>query len=579
MAQTTGHGRLQRGGAAGHPMLIGVFIGRAPGPVPGAGGGAVSEQDASPFAAREPKQKETPAAKEQLPAGTARSGPPAGLPQAAAKPAEPKEPKEEAKPRFDFYRSCRASKSRPTHRDTKRAGPREVTYLQAGAFQKSSDADNLKARLALAGLEAQIQTATLSDNSVWHRVRLGPYATAPELDRARAVLRENKIEPSVIKLTSREPKSLNNGESMRFLQTLRFVLSRTARGGGWRCARAACRSRTRNTSSSTRRRSRPTAKKIEVIEFFSYACPHCADFEPALQDWLKRKPKDVDYKAVPMVFRDNWKPPAKLYYTLETMGAAGQVSRQGLSTPSTRKSKQLFDDQAIVKWAGQAGASTPTSSTRSTTPSASTPRCNAPWRWAAPTACSSRPRIAVNGKYYTGPSMVTGPAGGVDLPALLRRGGPAHRHGAQGCRRSGSRQAEGLSPATRMNLQRRRLGLLTAALLLPWQAAALDLMEEVDYRVIPQQPLADPARIEVVEFFYYGCRWCNEFEPYVRRVAATQARRCRLPPAAGDPQHALDRADQGVLRARGRGRAPTPAWAAVSRLSPRRAQSRRREPC
>ncbi len=68
-----------------------------------------------------------------------------------------------------------------------------------------------------------------------------------------------------------------------------------------------------------------------------------------------------------------------------------------------------------------------------------------------------------------------------------------------------------------MNLQRRRLGLLTAALLLPWPVAALDLMEEVDYRVIPQQPLADPARIEVVEFFYYGCRWCSEAEPYVRQ--------------------------------------------------------------
>jgi thiol:disulfide interchange protein DsbA len=68
-----------------------------------------------------------------------------------------------------------------------------------------------------------------------------------------------------------------------------------------------------------------------------------------------------------------------------------------------------------------------------------------------------------------------------------------------------------------MNLQRRRLSLLLiAALLLPWPAAALDLMEEVDYRIIPQQPLADPTRIEVVEFFYYGCRWCNEAEPYVR---------------------------------------------------------------
>jgi thiol:disulfide interchange protein DsbA len=45
--------------------------------------------------------------------------------------------------------------------------------------------------------------------------------------------------------------------------------------------------------------------------------------------------------------------------------------------------------------------------------------------------------------------------------------------------------------------------------------AAVDLLEEVDYRLIARQPLADPARIEVVEFFYYGCHWCSEFEPHL----------------------------------------------------------------
>jgi len=65
-----------------------------------------------------------------------------------------------------------------------------------------------------------------------------------------------------------------------------------------------------------------TDKKVQVIEFFSYACPHCAEFEPALQTWLKRKPKDVDYRMVPMVFRDAWKAPAKLYYALEALSQA-----------------------------------------------------------------------------------------------------------------------------------------------------------------------------------------------------------------------------------------------------------------
>ncbi len=188
-------------GAAGHPVLIGVLIGLLLG-LCLALGVALYLNKVNPFTAKEPKPKEPAAAKEP-PAAPARSGPPAGLPQPSA---APNPPKEAAKPRFDFYEIL-PGKQEPTARRDAREPEREVTYLQAGAFQKSSDADNLKARLALAGLEAQIQTATLADNSVWHRVRLGPYATSAELDRARAVLRENKIEPSVIKVTVREPKS------------------------------------------------------------------------------------------------------------------------------------------------------------------------------------------------------------------------------------------------------------------------------------------------------------------------------------------------------------------------------------
>jgi protein dithiol oxidoreductase (disulfide-forming) len=65
-----------------------------------------------------------------------------------------------------------------------------------------------------------------------------------------------------------------------------------------------------------------------------------------------------------------------------------------------------------------------------------------------------------------------------------------------------------------MDGARRRLMLLAlAAAARP--AIAVDLLEEVDYVVIPQQRLADPKRIEVIEFFYYGCRWCNDFQPHL----------------------------------------------------------------
>lgn len=68
-----------------------------------------------------------------------------------------------------------------------------------------------------------------------------------------------------------------------------------------------------------------TGKKIEVLEFFWYRCPHCFQLEPGLTQWLKTLPKDAQVRRVPAVFRDDWLPGAKLYYTLEQMGLLGRL--------------------------------------------------------------------------------------------------------------------------------------------------------------------------------------------------------------------------------------------------------------
>jgi thiol:disulfide interchange protein DsbA len=68
-----------------------------------------------------------------------------------------------------------------------------------------------------------------------------------------------------------------------------------------------------------------TGKKIEVLEFFWYRCPHCFQLEPALNTWLKKLPKDAQIRRVPAVFRDDWMPGAKLYYTLEQMNLLGSL--------------------------------------------------------------------------------------------------------------------------------------------------------------------------------------------------------------------------------------------------------------
>jgi thiol:disulfide interchange protein DsbA len=68
-----------------------------------------------------------------------------------------------------------------------------------------------------------------------------------------------------------------------------------------------------------------TGNKIEVLEFFWYRCPHCFQLEPALNTWLKTLPKDAQVRRVPAVFRPDWMPGAKLYYTLEQMNLLGRL--------------------------------------------------------------------------------------------------------------------------------------------------------------------------------------------------------------------------------------------------------------
>ena len=63
-----------------------------------------------------------------------------------------------------------------------------------------------------------------------------------------------------------------------------------------------------------------TGERIEVIDFFWYGCPYCNELQPALEDWIKRKPDDVAVRRVPAILKDNWAPHARIYYTLELLG-------------------------------------------------------------------------------------------------------------------------------------------------------------------------------------------------------------------------------------------------------------------
>ncbi len=94
--------------------------------------------------------------------------------------------------------------------------------------------------------------------------------------------------------------------------------------------------------------------KIEVIEFFSYMCPHCDHFDPVLSKWQKTLAKDVVFRRVPVVFRPQWEATAKLYYALEAMNELDKLHPAAFSAIH-RENTDLMNDAGVINWAVKKG--------------------------------------------------------------------------------------------------------------------------------------------------------------------------------------------------------------------------------
>ena len=65
--------------------------------------------------------------------------------------------------------------------------------------------------------------------------------------------------------------------------------------------------------------------KIEVVELFWYGCPHCYAFEPTINPWAEKLPKDVNFRRIPAMFGGPWDAHGQLFLTLEAMGVEHKV--------------------------------------------------------------------------------------------------------------------------------------------------------------------------------------------------------------------------------------------------------------
>ncbi len=100
------------------------------------------------------------------------------------------------------------------------------------------------------------------------------------------------------------------------------------------------------------------AGKIEVIEFFWYGCPHCFNFEPVIEPWTKKLPKDVQFRRVPAIFNDEWAQGARAYYTLEAIGEGVRLHKPLFDAVHQDTRLKIANEAALTEWLGKQGVDT-----------------------------------------------------------------------------------------------------------------------------------------------------------------------------------------------------------------------------
>jgi len=117
------------------------------------------------------------------------------------------------KPRYDFFTVLpemevvvpeqELSQQRAPAGTANAGGDSDAYLLQVGSFMSAADADALKARLALNGFVATVQSVTVND-ATWHRVRVGPVRGLRQADEIRQRLQDNGIVSLVMKIPAKD---------------------------------------------------------------------------------------------------------------------------------------------------------------------------------------------------------------------------------------------------------------------------------------------------------------------------------------------------------------------------------------
>ena len=150
----------------------------------------------------------------------------------------------------------------------------------------------------------------------------------------------------------------------------------------------------------------PTDGKVEVIEFFSYACPHCYHFDPYVEQWKKSRPDNVEFIRIPAVFSKNWETLATLYYAAEALGVQEKMHPLIFEAMHGKGKKiRSFDDLKALFEANGVNGEKLEQAMNSFTVAAKTRRAKA---MTQSYGIKSVPNMVVQGKYRTNSTLAHG---------------------------------------------------------------------------------------------------------------------------------------------------------------------------
>jgi thiol:disulfide interchange protein DsbA len=96
------------------------------------------------------------------------------------------------------------------------------------------------------------------------------------------------------------------------------------------------------------------AGKVEVTEFFSYGCPHCYQFEPALGSWKAQLPADVEFVRTPAVWNKDYQLYAQTYFTAQALNVLEQA-HVPLFDALHNQRRRLNDPESMATFFGELG--------------------------------------------------------------------------------------------------------------------------------------------------------------------------------------------------------------------------------